>query len=138
LLDAGCAVGIGTDSSASNHDLDLLAEVRELSRLEPALDASALLRMATLDGARCLGLEDRGALASGLRADLAAFRLPGTRAPSEDLVRHGGRRTVEAVMSGGEWRVLDGDPLGIPDTRVTAAAGLATERARVAVESLGA
>jgi cytosine/adenosine deaminase-related metal-dependent hydrolase len=52
LLEAGIPVGIGTDSSASNYDLDLLSEVRALRAAEPQLSADELLGIATLGGAR--------------------------------------------------------------------------------------
>ncbi len=57
-------VAVGTDGSASNNDLDLLGETRTAALLAKAvtgsataLDAHRALRMATLDGARALGIE---------------------------------------------------------------------------------
>jgi cytosine/adenosine deaminase-related metal-dependent hydrolase len=83
LLDAGAVVGLGTDSVAANNRLDLLEEARvaqlqQRARLRSpdALPASTLLRLATLNGARALGLDDRvGALEPGRDADLCAVRL---------------------------------------------------------------
>ncbi len=79
LLDAGVAVGLAVDGSASNDGGHLLAEARQallVSRAggDPAaLGARDVLRLATRGGARCLGREDIGALAPGLRGDVALF-----------------------------------------------------------------
>jgi len=83
LRRAGCAVGIGVDGSASNDSSHMLAEVRQamlLQRLRhgaSALGVSEALRMATVDGARCLGRDDIGSLEPGKRADVAMFDLRG-------------------------------------------------------------
>ena len=83
LLDAGITVGLGTDGAASNNLLDMLGEMRTAAQLAKvrAEDASALpaaiaLRMATLEGARALGLEKvTGSMESGKWADLACIDL---------------------------------------------------------------
>ncbi len=83
LLDAGINVALGTDGAASNNDLDMLGEMRTAALLGKAVhaDASALpaadvLQMATLNGARALGLADHiGSLAPGKWADIAAVDL---------------------------------------------------------------
>ncbi len=80
---AGVNVCIGTDGAASNNDLSLLAEMRQTALLakvssgDPeAIPAARALSMATLHGARALGMEDRiGSIESGKCADLAAIRL---------------------------------------------------------------
>lgn len=85
LLDAGVAVGLGTDSVASNNRLDLfeearLAQIFQRARLREAslLSAAELLRLATLDGARALGLDDRiGSLEPGKDADLCGISFAG-------------------------------------------------------------
>ncbi|MBB3103602.1 TRZ/ATZ family hydrolase [Azomonas macrocytogenes] len=85
LWQAGVNVAIGTDGAASNNDLDLLGETRTAALLAKAvagsataLDAHRALRMATLNGARALGLDDCiGSLEVGKSADLAAFDLSG-------------------------------------------------------------
>jgi cytosine/adenosine deaminase-related metal-dependent hydrolase len=59
LLGEGIPVALGTDSLASSPDLDLFAEMAALSRLHPRLAPAAVLRMATLNGATALGLDDR-------------------------------------------------------------------------------
>ena len=83
LLQAGVNVALGTDGAASNNDLDMLGEVRTAALLAKAVagDASALpafeaLRMATLNGARALGLDTEiGSLLPGKSADMVAIDL---------------------------------------------------------------
>jgi 5-methylthioadenosine/S-adenosylhomocysteine deaminase len=83
LLDAGVNVALGTDGTASNNDLDMLGEMRTAALLAKAvyndaaaLPAHAVLRMATLNGARALGMGDEtGSLVTGKWADIAAVDL---------------------------------------------------------------
>ena len=85
LWQAGVNVAIGTDGAASNNNLDLLGELHTATLLAKAvagnasaLDAHRALRMATLNGARALGLDGQiGSLESGKLADLVAFDLSG-------------------------------------------------------------
>jgi len=82
---AGMNVCIGTDGAASNNDLSLLAEMRQTALLakvssgDPeAIPAARALSMATINGARALGMEDEiGSIQVGKQADLAAIRLDG-------------------------------------------------------------
>lgn len=82
LRAAGVAVGLGSDGEKENNNLDLFEEMKVASLLAKvtALDASALdawsvLDMATLDGARALGLDKvTGSLVAGKQADLIAVR----------------------------------------------------------------
>lgn len=83
LIDAGVNVALGTDGSASNNDLDMLGELRTAALLAKgmgndatALPASMALRMATLNGARALGLSEiTGSLIEGKAADMIAIDL---------------------------------------------------------------
>lgn len=83
LLDTGINVALGTDGAASNNDLDLFGEMRSAALLAKAVagDAAALpahraLHMATLAGARALGLDDCiGSLEPGKLADVIAVDL---------------------------------------------------------------
>jgi 8-oxoguanine deaminase len=83
LRRAGCPVGLGVDGSASNDSSHMLAEARQallLQRLRggaAAMTVSDALRMATVEGARCLGRDDIGSLEPGKRADIAMFDLRG-------------------------------------------------------------
>jgi 5-methylthioadenosine/S-adenosylhomocysteine deaminase len=78
LLDAGICVGLGTDGCASNNNLDLFlemdtaAKLHKVNTLDPTvLDAQTALRMATIQGARALGLgEITGSLEPGKMADV--------------------------------------------------------------------
>jgi 5-methylthioadenosine/S-adenosylhomocysteine deaminase len=82
-LDAGINVALGTDGAASNNDLDMLGEMRTAALLAKgvAQDASAVnaataLRMATLNGAKALGIDDiTGSLMIGKAADICAIDL---------------------------------------------------------------
>jgi len=81
LRRAGCPVGLAVDGSASNDSSNLLAELRQTLLLHRVLAGAAamtvneVLEMATLDGARCLGREDAGAIEPGRACDLAVFDL---------------------------------------------------------------
>ncbi len=83
LMDAGVNVALGTDSVASNNDLDMISEMRTASLLAKGVsgDATALsaretVRMATINGARALGIDElTGSLESGKYADVIAVDL---------------------------------------------------------------
>lgn len=86
LLAAGVNVALGTDGAASNNSLNLFLEMRsaallgKLAARDPAaLPAATVLTMATLGGARALGLDDRiGSLLPGKQADMIAVDLSGS------------------------------------------------------------
>jgi cytosine/adenosine deaminase-related metal-dependent hydrolase len=110
LRDAGVRLTLGTDSPASNRDLDLFEEARAALALDPALDPARLLEMLTVDGARALGMDDAvGALAAGLQADLTVVRTGATADPEASVMELGGRGRIEAVMTAGRWRVRAGE-----------------------------
>jgi 5-methylthioadenosine/S-adenosylhomocysteine deaminase len=78
LLSAGVTVGLGTDGCASNNDLDLFremdtaAKLHKVNLLDPTvMDARTVLKMATIDGAKAMGLDqDIGSLEVGKQADV--------------------------------------------------------------------
>ena len=78
FLRQGITVGLGTDGCASNNDLDLfqemdvVAKLHKVSTLDPTvMDAETVLKMATINGARAIGLgEITGSLEMGKEADL--------------------------------------------------------------------
>jgi cytosine/adenosine deaminase-related metal-dependent hydrolase len=77
MLEAGVTVALGTDGRGSNPDLNLLAEARHVAHNFPEVDPHVVLLMATLGGARALGLADQtGSITPGKWADLAAVALP--------------------------------------------------------------
>ncbi len=74
MVDRRIAVGIGTDSLASNTTLSILDELRFLRRENPGLSPSSLLKMGTLNGATALGLARHiGSLEVGKLADFVAL-----------------------------------------------------------------
>lgn len=83
MLEAGVVIAIGTDGQASNNDQDMVEEMRLAALLPKGLSgdptvvpARQALAMATIDGARALGLEQvTGSLEVGKRADLAVLEL---------------------------------------------------------------
>ncbi len=81
MREAGVAVGIGVDGSASNDAGHLLGETRQAMLLArvghgpAAMSARQALELATLGGARVLGRDDIGALTPGMSADIVAFAL---------------------------------------------------------------
>jgi 5-methylthioadenosine/S-adenosylhomocysteine deaminase len=96
-LAAGAALGLGTDGAASNNDLDMFEAMRQASFLakhatrDPrAVPAVTALEMATLGGARALGLDrEIGSLEAGKRADLILVRMNRARqTPMFDPVSH--------------------------------------------------
>lgn len=138
LLSSGIRVGLGTDGAASNNRIDIFQEMRHASLLAKVstLDATAVpahsaLRMATLDGARALGLEQRiGSIEIGKDADLCAVALdsPETRPcfdPASHLVHVAGREHVSHVWVAGEIRVDKGNTvLQLNDTELLGFAAL--------------
>ena len=115
LQQAGVNVALGTDGAASNNDLDMFSEMRTAALLAKAVanDASAVpaeavLRMATINGARALGLEQVvGSLEAGKAADLIAVNLSGIESeplynPISQLVYATGRDRVSDVWVAGK------------------------------------
>jgi 5-methylthioadenosine/S-adenosylhomocysteine deaminase len=97
MLAEGLRLGIGTDGAASNNDLDMFEEMLTAALLakhasgDPTVaPAAAVLEMATMGGARALGMEDRiGSLEEGKRADLVVVGLDEPRLhPLYDAVSH--------------------------------------------------
>ncbi len=115
LLDAGVNVALGTDSVASNNDLDMLGELSTAALLAKgvagdatALPARSALRLATLNGAIALGLDEEiGSLRAGKSADIAAVALNEIECiphydPISQLVYAAGRDQVTDVWIAGQ------------------------------------
>src|SRR5579875_1137167 len=132
----GINVGLGTDSSAgSNNDvnmfeeMDLAAKLQKVTTLDPeALPARAALEMATIGGARVLGLEKQiGSLEAGKRADLIAVRLDRPNAlplydPISAMVYALKAEDVRDVMVNGKPVVSDGRILTLDEPTILAKA----------------
>jgi cytosine/adenosine deaminase-related metal-dependent hydrolase len=142
LREAGARVGVGTDSPASAPSFDFFEELRSVvltararAQRPGALSAGEALELATLGGARALGLDDEtGSLVAGKRADLAVVSLDGSAyLPVEDpaaaLVFGGSQERVLATFVDGELRYERG---GMEWHELTAAAHSA-RRAMLAV-----
>ncbi|HEY6706014.1 MAG TPA: amidohydrolase family protein, partial [Actinomycetota bacterium] len=121
LRQAGIPVGIGTDGAASNDSQNMLEAVKsaallqKVARLDPrALTAGDVLAMATVEGARALGLERRiGSLEPGKRADVVRLRgdrpgLANVHDPRQQVVYCTSPSDVADVWVDGARRVADG------------------------------
>jgi 5-methylthioadenosine/S-adenosylhomocysteine deaminase len=136
FLDQGIAVGLGSDSVASNNTCDILEEARfatllsrtgiaakESDRMIAAVEA---LTAATLGGARALGFEDEiGELRAGCQADLTVLSLDGShQLPSYDPVStivfaSSGRDVILTVVAGREV-FREGRVVGVDEDRLRA------------------
>ncbi len=134
-LTAGIRVGLGTDSCASNNDLNMWAEMdstaklHKVQRLDPTvMDAQTVIRMATIQGAGLLGMDHLiGSIETGKRADLIVIDLNHPHAtplyqPASHLVYAARASDVSHVMIDGQWIVKDRQLLTMdPDSIISAA-----------------
>lgn len=105
FLKRGVRVALGTDSVASNPDLDLFAEARFLRHLYPDIDGTALLRMATRSGAEALGWDDEtGSLDVGKSADLVVLSIAPKPANDPHAQLFAETSAVQRVLFRGQWR----------------------------------
>jgi 5-methylthioadenosine/S-adenosylhomocysteine deaminase len=124
----GIRVGIGTDGAASNNRLDVMGEMRIAALLAKAASGDAAtvsaheaLEMATIEGARALGLDDRiGSITAGKEADITAVELSSLETlPCFDPVSHlayaAGREHVTDVWVEGQGRVRDRRLVGLDE-----------------------
>jgi 5-methylthioadenosine/S-adenosylhomocysteine deaminase len=131
LVAAGVNVGIGTDGAASNNRLDLIGEMRLAALLgkgvaaDPSvLPAYQILRMATLGGARALGLDAQiGSLEVGKMADIVAIDLnhPATQPcydPVSQLIYSAGSDQVSHVWVAGKAVLREGQCLTLESSEV--------------------
>lgn len=120
MQQAGINIGIGTDGAASNNKLDMMADTRLAAILAKAqssdptaVNAHTALRMATLDGAKALGLANRtGSLTVGKQADVIAIDLSAIETqPVFDPVSHviyaAGREQVSHVWVRGKALLIN-------------------------------
>jgi 8-oxoguanine deaminase len=120
---AGAPVGLGVDGSSSNDSSNMMEALRHslmIGRLRYGASKVThldVLRWGTEGSARCLGRDDIGKIEVGKEADLALFtldepRFSGAHDPIAALVLCGAHR-ADRVMVAGDWRVVDGAPVGI-------------------------
>ena len=119
LVEHGVNVALGTDGAASNNDLDMFGEMRTAALLAKGISGKAdtvpahqALRMATLNGARALGLGHltgslvKGKCADMIAVDLSALETQPTFNPCSQLVYAAGRHQVTDAWVNGQ-RVLE-------------------------------
>jgi 5-methylthioadenosine/S-adenosylhomocysteine deaminase len=132
----GVNVAIGTDGAASNNTLDMFAEMRLAALLAKgasgnpeAVPAHRALSMATIHGARALGMDDRiGSIEAGKQADLVAVDLSGLDTQPvhhviSQLVYACSRHQVSAVWVAGEQVVSDGRPTRLDPAEISRRVG---------------
>jgi 5-methylthioadenosine/S-adenosylhomocysteine deaminase len=126
MVEAGVRVSLGTDGPSSNNDLDMWDEMRSASLLgkltagnPAALPAYRIVRMATVEGAKAIGMEgELGVVAEGALADLI---LVDTRKPHwqplhnpvSALVYSARAGDVHTVIVNGGVTVREGRPVGL-------------------------
>ena len=112
LTNAGVNLCLGTDSLATTRktgkqkpELDMFAEMRLLAERDPTVSPVEILHMATVNGARALGLAGKiGELSKNAGADLIAVSFAGkTAGVHEALLQHSG--SVSASMIDGQWAI---------------------------------
>ena len=114
MLAAGISVGLGTDSSASNNDVDMFGEMNSAAKLHKVntldptvMPAETVLEMATMGGARVLGAENKiGSLEPGKKADLIVLDMnqphltPLYTIPSHMVYAARGADVIHSVING--------------------------------------
>jgi 5-methylthioadenosine/S-adenosylhomocysteine deaminase len=150
FLKAGITVGLGTDGAASNNDLDMFEAMRQAALLHKlttrdprAVPASAALEMATIAGARALGLDKRvGSLEPGKRADVivVSMREAGHTPmynPVSHLVYVSRGNDVQATIVNGRVLMRDRKVLTLDEGSVLADARALAQKVREAVADAG-
>ena len=145
-LAAGVTVGLGTDGAASNNDLDMFEAMRFAALLHKvktgdprALPAKTALEMATIQGAKALGLEKHiGSLEAGKRADLAVVSTANARLtpiydPVSHLVYAARGDDVRTVIVNGRVLMRDRKVLTLDESAVLAEARKFAAAVRAAV-----
>lgn len=126
MLEAGLKLGMGTDGPASNNDLDMFEEMNNAALVAKALsgdpacaDARTMVRMATLGGARVLGLDELvGSIEPGKRADLIIIGIDQPKhipmyEPHSHIVYVIDGDDVETVLVDGRLVMLDREVLTV-------------------------
>ena len=131
MLDAGISVSLGADGAACNNRLDMFTEMRSMALLQKAMHgpqvipAGQALRMATIDGAKALGLgTEIGTLETGKRADVVVVNLNALHSSPHSadlisaLVYSAQTSDVQSVVVDGQVVMKDGELLTIDEQSV--------------------
>ena len=136
LLDRDVSVSLGADGAACNNRLDMFTEMRTAALLQKALHgpevlaANRVLRMATIDGAKAMGLDaEIGSLEAGKRGDVAIVRMNGLHAtPAADvvsaLVYSSQPSDVDTVLIDGQLVMREGKLITIDEAETVKTANL--------------
>jgi 5-methylthioadenosine/S-adenosylhomocysteine deaminase len=143
---AGVAVGLGTDGAASNNDLDMFEAMRQAAFLHKlqtgdprAIPAKTALEMATIEGARALGMDSLiGSLEPGKRADVITVSMSAARqTPMYDPLSHLVYTTrgddVRNTIVNGRVLMRDRRVLSLDEAKVIADAVAFSKQVREAV-----
>lgn len=104
LLAAGSTVALGTDSRASNPDLNLLAEMRLVAQRFPSIAPADVLKLGTLAGAQALGLQrEVGSLTPGKWANLAVLPIEAREPADPHELIFAADASVSATLARGSW-----------------------------------
>lgn len=141
MLERGVEVSLGADGAPCNNRLDMLTEMRTAALLQKvlsgteALPARRALRMATIDGARALQLDDEiGSLEKGKRADITIINMerfhttPATSDIASMIVYAAQSSDVETVLVDGQILMRDRQLLTLNEREVIEEANLESAR----------
>lgn len=135
MIERGIPVSLGADGAPCNNRLDMFTEMRTAALIQKALHgaetlpALTVLRMATIDGARALGLEGEiGSIEVGKRADLMLLNLDRLHTtphpdPISTIVYAANSDNVETVMIDGRVVMRDRELLTVDEQAVRSEAG---------------
>jgi 5-methylthioadenosine/S-adenosylhomocysteine deaminase len=130
MLERGIPISLGADGAPCNNRLDMFTEMRSAALIQKAmhgpevLPALTMLRMATIDGARALGLEEQiGSIEVGKRADLTVLNIEALHTtphpdPISSIVYAADARDVETVIIDGKIVMREGELITIDEKEV--------------------
>ena len=140
MMDKGINLAIGTDGPSSNNALDmfremfLIAATQKLSEKDAAAcDANEILKMATVGGAKCMGLDDCDCIDIGKKADLIVIDLQRPNMQpinniTKNLVYSGSKENVKLTMINGKILYENGEFIGTDIEKIYAEAQEVTDR----------
>ena len=137
MLERGIAVSLGADGAPCNNSLNMFHEMRLASLMQKtlrgpqAMSAPAVFEMATLGGARALGLErEIGSIEAGKKADIVlldlerSWNIPEAADPYSQIVYAGSASAVRSVIVDGQWLYREGAPLTLETPQIVHTAGV--------------